>query len=585
MKASDQHPEHLVKRETGIPGLDTVTRGGLPAAGATLVMGSPGAGKTVMCLQLLAAALQRGEAGIFVSFEESTDQIRRDAASFNWADVLSGTERLAFVDARPPADADASGAFDLEGLTAALGHQAEQLGAAWIVLDGIDRLLRLQPNPHVAVDQVARLSEWCERRGIGLLLTGKIPDAGHAQPAYLEGLEFMLSTVLVLSAELVGRRLNRRFRIAKYRGTAHTTDELALLMDDDGLHLPYEDAPGGSPASASTKRAGTGTERLDRLLAGGVYRGSTTLISGQPGTSKTTLAVSFALAAARRGERVLYLSFDELADRIVRNVASVGMDLAPHIESGNLWITARDAWRWLIEEHYIEIQRMLDRHQPELLVIDPVSALLKVSNAETAYTTTERILATTRARGITTVMTSLTENDEPAAESTLSHTSTLADTWLTLDYNVYAGERNRALSIVKSRGTAHSNQVRELLLSEAGIQLADVYEYGTDFLMGTARLRKENEEQARSRHQQIERDNRRRELQREIEMARMRVRQAENEASHLEEALDNERASESEDDSAARTHTEEVRNRRDPVRSPSRPRGESDEATSERGKS
>ena len=565
MSADDNR---LTKRATGIDGLDAVTRGGLPAAGATLVIGGAGAGKTILGLQLLAGAIERGEGGVFVSFEESPAQIRRSAASFDWGEALTASDRLALLDARPPAEAVAGGAFDLQGLTAAAGEQVRRLGAGWLVIDGIDRLLRLQPDVHTAVDEIARLGDWCEAEGISLVLTGKRTDPGSDQPAYLEGVEFMLSAVIVLSTELVGRRLNRRFRIAKYRGTEHATDELAMVLDDAGMHLPYDDKQEGGVAAATTERVGVGIPRLDELLGGGVYRGSTTLISGQPGTAKTTLAVAFARAGAERGERVLYLSFDELADRIVRNVASVGIDLQPHIDAGHLVIRTREAWRWLIEEHFVELLRLLDEHEPDAIVIDPVSALLKSASAETAYATTERLLSHARARGITSLMTSLTESDRPAAEATLSHTSTLADTWITLDYNVRGGERNRALSIVKSRGTAHSNQLRELMLSGEGIDLADAYEYGSEVLMGTARLQKQGEEAERMRRRRSEREQRRHELQRRIEEARGQMRDAESEAQRLEAELKREHRDEADADAAEVAHLREVRQRRSPGRNP-----------------
>jgi len=554
--------ERLSKRATGITGLDEITGGGLPAAGATLAMGGPGAGKTVLALQIVARALERGEGGLFVSFEESAQQVARSAGSFAWGEWFNGCESLAVIDARPPEDLETAGSFDLEGLLAAIGGQVQGVGARWIVLDGIDRLMRLQPDPNTAIEQLARLNDWCEQRGLTLLLTGKRHAADSLQPLQLEGLEFMLATVFVLSAELVGRRLNRRFRIAKYRGTAHETDEVAMVMDATGLHLPYGDTPAERAVEAANERISVGIGRLDEVLGGGVYRGSNTLISGVPGTAKTTLAMSFAVAAAERGERVLYLSFDELGDRIARNMASIGIDLQPHIDAARLHIVARDAWRFLVEEHYIEIHRLVERIHPDCVILDPVSALLKASSAEAAFLTSERLLGNLRARGITTLVTSLTEQAGPAAEATLSHASTLADTWITLEYRIHGGERNRALSVVKSRGTAHSNQVRELLLSTAGLDLADVYQYGSEVLMGTARLQKESEEAERSRRVDLERDQRRQDLERQAEQARLQMRQAEKEAQRLDEALARERDAEAAQDAETQQHHSHVLRRR-----------------------
>ncbi|WP_067561519.1 ATPase domain-containing protein [Halofilum ochraceum] len=552
----------LTKRPTGIAGLDAVTRGGLPDAGGVLVLGGPGAGKTILGLQILASAIANGDGGLFISFEESPAQILRDAGSFDWGETLTESDAWALLDGRPPVDATASGGFDLEGLLAIAGQRLDHLGGGWLILDGIDQLLSLEPDARAALDQIRHLNDWCEARRVTLLLSGKRASADAARPLDLEGIEFMLSTVLVLSAELVGRRLNRRFRIAKYRGSAHVTDELPMVMDDAGLHLPYSAANQSRHAPVSYERVGMGIPRLDHILGGGIYRGSTVLVSGAPGTAKTTLAVGFARAAVDRGERVLYLTFDELGDRIVRNAASVGIELQPGIDSGLLRIESREAWNALVEEHFITIHRWLDAFQPDCMVIDPVSALLKSASADSAYMTTERILGEARARGITILLTSLIDTESQEQESTLSHVSTLADSWISLEYRVHGGERNRALSIVKSRGSAHSNQVRELLLSDDGVALADVYEYGSEVLMGTARMQKEHEVAERSRRAEVERGQRRRDLERNIEQARLRMQEAQSEAERLSEVLERERQGDTDANHQADLHRQDIRRRR-----------------------
>lgn len=556
MRVSESY-SYLTKRPTRITGLDAATRGGLPAAGGVLVVGGPGSGKTILGLQILARAVEQGDGGVFVSFEESAAQIHRDAGAFSWGEHLLASDHWQTIDARPPADAAAAGGFDLGGLTALIGSTLERVGGSWLVLDGIDHLLRLQPDQNAAATEVQRLGDWCEQRQITLLLTGKSSDAGASQPNFLEGVEYLLSTVLTISTELVGRRLNRRFRIAKYRGTGHVTDELPTVIDDDGLHLPYGMDRTELPVAASRERTSTGISRLDGVLGGGLYRGSTTLISGAPGTAKTTLAAAIAHSAVDRGERVLYLSFDELADRIVRNVGSVGIDLQHHIDAGRMDVESREAWRALVEEHFITVQRWIDTRQPQWLVIDPISALLKATSAEGAYMTTERLLGMARDRGITCVMTSLTDTED--AEATLSHTSTLADTWISLDYRIIGGERNRALSVIKSRGSGHSNQVRELLLSSEGLALADVYEYGSEVLMGTARVQKKHEVAATARRRAAEREQRRHDLERHIEQARIRMRESQSEAERLEEELERDRQDTADAEREAHDESEGVR--------------------------
>lgn len=552
----------LTKRATGIGGLDAATHGGLPAAGAVLVVGGPGSGKTVLGLQVIAEAVGRGEGGVYISFEESRAQILRDTAAFSWGERLHDTQRCELIDGRRRHVTEVSGAFDIDGLLAALEHCRERVAGSWVVVDGVDQLLRLQASPSTTLDQITRLVDWCESHEQTLLLTAK-PTAGDAvQPDHLGGLEYLLSTVLVLSSHLVEQSLNRRLRIAKYRGTAHTTDDLALLINADGIHLPYARPITISEAAAPTERISTGIARLDHVLDGGLYRGSTTLVSGQPGTSKTTLGAAFVEAAAERGERALFFSFDEFTPQIVRNVGSIGIDLQPHIDAGNLRLHARAAWTALVEEHYLKLSEQIERFDPHCVVIDPASALLKAATSEHAYLAIERLLLHTRARGITTLLTSLSESDDPVGESSLSHTSTLADTWITLRYQVLGGERNRALSVVKARGTKHSNQVREMIVSANGVDLADVYSFGSEVLMGTARVQRESEMREEERQQALAREQRQRNLERELARARSRMEDAQDEMEQLSRQLDEERRELEQRDRASRQHHEDIRERR-----------------------
>lgn len=559
----------VAKRLTGIDGLDAATRGGLPEAGLTLVLGQAGTGKTVLGLQLLAAAVDRGEAGILVSFEEPPDQLTRNATSFHWGKSLQRNEQLAILDGRPRRDSDATGRFDVEGLIAVLDAQAEQLAADWLVLDGIDQLLRLQPDEAAAVAEVQRLDDWCRRRGLTAVLTAKQTESGTTTAAYLAGVEFMLSTILVLTAEVVQRRLNRRFRIMKYRGSDHVTDELPVVMDGDGVNLPSATAFASvSGAEVAPERVSTGIPRLDTLLDGGYYRGSSVLVSGAPGTAKTTLGGAFAAAAAERGERALLVSFDEPEGQLLRNLASVGLDLAPLVEADTFRIIARSPWSALVEEHFMALLGLIERYQPSCLILDPVSALLKGASGESPFQMVERLLGIAKARGITTFLSSLTESED-AAEATTSHVSTIADTWITLDYRAYGGERNRALSIVKSRGSAHSNQVRELLLSANGIDLADVFEYGSEVLMGTARIQKESEEAQARRRECLERQRRRSQLGQRLKQVEARIAEAESEKDQIRAEIELEADTEQQADAISERHQQDVRRRRDPSRNAS----------------
>jgi circadian clock protein KaiC len=562
-KQSEQADMVLVKRATGIRSLDIATRGGLPAHGATLIIGEPGCGKTILGLQIFAGALARGEGGVFMSFEESSTQILRNTASFSWGERLHDTSRCQVIDAHGMKGTEFSGAFDIEGLLAMLESCAGSVDGTWIMLDGIDQLLRHQPDQNRAIEQVAQMNDWCEQKGYTLLLTGKHSGDRLTRPEHLAGIEFMLPTIFVLSSQLVDGRLHRRFRIAKYRGTQHDPDELAVLIDNDGIHLPYADSL-GEEVPANSERLGTGIGRLDDVLGGGLYRGSTTLISGQPGTSKTTIAAAFAREACQRGERALFVSFDELASRIVRNVASVGIDLQTHIDSDNLALHTHTSWHSLAEHHFMALQQRIDEFKPDCLVIDPASAMLKASSAQSPQIALERLLERTRREGITTLLTSLSSNDDMNDESTLASVSTLADTWIVLRYQIRGGERNRSLSVVKSRGTAHSNQVRELVLSSGGIDLADVYQYGTEVLMGTARAEKESEVEAARQRENRERDQHHRILRRQIDKTQLEISQQQTELERLRAELEDESAFHGSSDQESARHNENIRQRREP---------------------
>jgi circadian clock protein KaiC len=544
------------KRATGIPDLDEVTRGGLPAGQTTLVLGQAASGKTVLGLQVLAHSVARDEGAVFVSFEESPAQIRRDAASFTWGDALLTSSRFAVIDARPTIDAESAGDFDLEGLLAIVTATASRVAAKWLVFDGIDQLLQYQPDRQAAVNQIRRVEDTCEAQGWTLLLTGKA-TRDRAAPAHLEGVEFLLSACIVLSTAIVDQQLNRSLRIAKYRGSSHVTDELPMLIDDGGLALPYHYSHENHDVAATSERLSLGIPRLDALLGGGIYRGSSLLISGRPGTAKSTLAGGFAETAASRGERTLYISFDELEGPYVRNLASVGINLRELINADRVRFQSLSAYASRVTEHFLAIRRLLDDFRPDCLVIDPISALLKASASEGASMATERLIDLLRRRGITTVITSLSGEGDPEGEATQGQVSTLADSWIVLDYNVRAGERNRSLSIVKSRGSAHSNQQRELLLGDDGIDLADVYENGSEVLMGTARVNQAMAEEAAIRRQELEWRQRQSDLQQRIE-------QADRERDRLADMLALEREEHEESQRLDARSRAAIRGRRDP---------------------
>lgn len=547
----------MEKRSTGRADLDHVTHGGLPAGQTTLVLGQPAAGKTVFALQILAHAVERGEGAVFVSFEESPDQIRRDAASFDWGAALIHSDRFELIDARPRIGFETAGEFDLEGLLAIVTATCRQIDAVWVVFDGVDQLLRYQADHNAVIGEVRRIDEVCAKNGWTLLLTGKTAS-GTDTPTHLEGIEFLLSAAILLSSRVVNQQLNRSLRVSKYRGSAHIADELPVLIDNAGISLPYHQAEENNDVEASWQRLPLGVERLDALLGGGIYRGSSLLISGRPGTAKSTLAGGFAATAAREGRKTLYISFDELEGPYVRNLKSVGINLRAPIEAGLVRFQTRSAYASRVTEHFFGIRRLLDEFEPDCLVIDPVSALLKASATEGASMATERLIDVTRRRGITTVLTSLSGEGDPEGEATQGQVSNLADSWIVLDYNVRGGERNRSLSIVKSRGSAHSNQQRELLLSDEGLDLADVYEKGGEVLMGTARMSQAMEDEAINRRKRLEWKQRKMDLE-------QRIAQVEKERRRLSEMLELESEEQEASERLNEQNRVEIRDRRAPL--------------------
>jgi len=501
----------LTKVPTGIQGFDELSHGGLPRNRTSLVMGGPGTGKTVFALQALVnAARERKQPGIFVAFEEGVDEIFANSATFGWRLPALAKSELFFLDARLSPTVVQSGEFELSGMLAILKAKKQDLGAGWIVFDGIDVLLALLQNPGAEMREIYRLRDWLAHNNLTAIITAKI-DGDASGPANYGFMQFMVDCVIRLDRRLEETIPVRRLEITKYRGSDFAPGEFPLSFDAHGMEVAAPET--AVPHEASTERVSTGFERLDSMLGGGLFRGSSTLITGAPGTSKTTLAGQFAESACRRGERTLFVSFDEGGERIRRNLTSVGIHLDAHVKSGLLRMYSGRTDVTNPEDHLIRIAALLREHQPRCMVIDPLSAIGKGGALSSARAIGNRLIYKVRDHEITAVITSLIDSDDPQAETTDLQIPTIADTWIHLSYLVRGGERNRALTIIKSRGTQHSNQVRELVLSAAGPALADVYSSGGEVLMGTLRWEKEAEESARKLQRHAEFSNKRRELE------------------------------------------------------------------------
>ena len=505
-------PQPLAKIATGIEGFDALSGGGLPRNRTTLVMGGPGSGKTVFSLQALVnAARQRGESGIFVAFEERGREIMANAATFDWGLPALAEKQIYILDAHLSPTVVQSGEFDLSGILAILKAKQEAMHAGWIVFDGIDVLLTLLRDPIVEMREIYRIRDWLADNELTAIVTAKM-DSQTSEVVNYGFMQFMVDCVIRFDRRLEYGVPAHRLQVTKYRGSDFASGEFPLSFGRSGIEVAAPEPP-EIIHEASTERVSAGIERFDAMLGGGLFRGSSTLITGAPGTSKTTLIGKFAETACQRGERTLFVSFDEGADQILRNLSSVGIDLQAHVQSGLLRMYSGRTEARSAEEHLIKLRALIRDHQPRCMVIDPLSAMAKAGGIGAARAVANRLIHLMKDSKITVVISALIEGNDPQAEATDLQISTIADTWIHLSYLVRSGERNRALTIVKSRGTWHSNQVRELVLSEAGPMLTDVYSAGGEVLMGTLRWEKEAEENARQRQRQAEFEHKQRELE------------------------------------------------------------------------
>jgi circadian clock protein KaiC len=488
----EQTTRSLDRVRTGIPGFDDIMDGGLPRGGVTVVLGGPGAGKTIFGMQVLAkGAADHHEPGILVGFEESAARICANTAAFAWGGDRLEAEGVHVIDAQLSQSIEQGGEFDLVGLLAVLTAKAAQVGAKRIVFDGLDVLLAHLGQPALVRREVFRLRDWVHDSGLSAIVTAKA-DAAEARPSTdYDFLQFMADCVVTLHHRVVQGTALRFMRVAKYRGAAHSADELPLTISSSGIELAANTTI-GLEYVASTERISSGIERLDAMLSGGYYRGSAVVITGAPGTARTTLAAAFAEAAAARGEHTIYVSFDESPDQIVRNVASIGISLGRHIKAGTLRVHSLRAGAESPETHVARIRSLLRQARPRNLVIDPLSALTLRGAVDDAEGAALQILDFAKTAGISVVSTALL-GSQPLTDQKPLSVATAADVWMHVSYVDQGGERNRAITIIKARGTGHSNQVRELVLTSTGVTLADVYSVGGEVLMGTLRWEKEND--------------------------------------------------------------------------------------------
>lgn len=485
----------LPKAATGIVGLDEITQGGLPRGRPTLVCGAAGCGKTLFAMEfLLRGAQQYGEPGVFMAFEETPEDLAQNVRSLGFdLDKLIAENKISVDHVHiERTEIEETGEYDLEGLFLRLGLAIDSVGAKRVVLDTLETLFGGFTNQALLRAELRRLFRWLKDKGVTAIITG---ERGQGQLTR-QGLEEYVSDCVILLDHRVHEQVStRRLRIVKYRGSTHGTNEYPFLIDERGIHvLPLTSLRLDHPASS--ERIPSGIARLDTMLGGeGYYRGSSVLISGTAGTGKTSIAVHFAHATCARGERCLYLAFEESPQQLARNMKSIGIDLAPWIKKGLLRLEAARPTLHGIETHLSVIHRLVDEFEPRVVILDPISNFSSAGTGADAEAMLLRLLDFLKARQITTMFVHLTMGGN-ALERTDVGVSSLIDTWILLRDIESAGERNRGLYVLKSRGMKHSNQIREFVVTSEGIELQEVYVGPEGVLTGSLRAAQENREKA-----------------------------------------------------------------------------------------
>jgi circadian clock protein KaiC len=490
---------NLAKAPTGIEGLDEITGGGLPAGRPTLVCGTAGCGKTMLAMEFLVRGATRfDEPGVFMMFEENVAELTANVRSlgFDLEQLVAQKKIMLDYVHVQRSEIEETGEYDLEGLFIRLGHAIDSIGAKRVVLDTVEALFAGLPNHAVLRAELRRLFRWLKDRGITAVITGETGDGNSITRYGLE--EYVADCVIILDQRVQDQISTRRLRVLKYRGTVHGTNEYPFLISARGFSvLPITSLQ--LDHQVSTQRIPTGIPRLDEMLGGkGVYRGSSVFVSGSPGTGKSSIAAKFIETACRRGERALFFAYEESTAQIVRNMLSVGIDLGPWVKKGLLEIHASRPTLLGLEQHLVMMHDLVRAFRPTVVAVDPISNLTMAYNDTEVKPTLMRLIDFLKKEQITAVLTSLTSGADAttASEDSQLGVSSLMDTWLMLRNVEFTGERNRTIFVRKSRGMAHSNQVREFVLSDKGIDLVDVYLGGDRVLTGSARIAREAQERA-----------------------------------------------------------------------------------------
>lgn len=487
---TDRRAGGILKCPTGIRGLDEITQGGLPRGRTTLVCGNAGCGKTMLGMEfLIRGATLYDEPGVCVSFEESPEELASNVASlgFNVNELIAQKKLAVDYVYIEPSEIEETGEYDLEALFLRLGHAVDSIRAKRVLLDSVEALFAGLSNEATLRSELRRLFRWLKQRNLTAVVTGERGNEALTR----HGIEEYISDcVILLDHRLTDAVSTRRLRVVKYRGSVHGTNEYPFLIDNDGLSvLPITSLE--LRHSASAEQVSTGIPALDAMFGGkGVYRGSSVLITGTAGSGKTSLLSHFVAAACARGERCVFFSFEESPDEIIRNMLSIGIDLRRWIRKGLLRLHSSRPTSLGLEMHLVRLHKIVAEFDPAIVVIDPITAMLRSGTPVDTASMLVRMIDIFKEKRITAVMTSLT-SDPDSAEQTEVDISSLIDAWLLLRNLESGRERNRGLFILKARGIAHSNQIREFLLTDHGAELREVYLGSAGLVTGSSRLAEE----------------------------------------------------------------------------------------------
>ena len=532
-------PDQLEKALTGITGFDQITNGGLPKGRPTIVCGGPGCGKTMFAMEFLVrGATEFNEPGVLLTFEETGDEMTKNVASLGFdLKALAARKKLVMDYVKiEPAEIQETGAYDLEGLFVRLQYAVDSIGAKRVVLDTLEAIFSGFANAGMLRAEIRRLFRWLKDRGLTTVVTAERGD-GTLTRYGLE--EYVSDCVIFLDHRVSDQVSTRRLRVVKYRGTSHGADEYPFLIDDKGFSV----LPSTSMRLnhiVSNERISSGVPDLDAMLEGkGFYKGTSVLVSGTAGSGKSSLSASLASQSCSDGRKVLYVAFEESFSQAARNMRSIGLNLDKYRKKGLLRF---EAWRPTqsgLEMHLLRIHKLIEDFDPEVVIIDPVSNLM-MGNVHEVNSMLMRLMDFLKSRQITAMFTSLTEGSRKEFEQTEVGISSLIDTWILVRDLELNGERNRCIYVLKSRGMAHSNQVREFVMSRKGIRLLPVYIGAGTVLTGSARLNQEALERAEilSRQQGAEekiraRERRRKAVEAQIAALRLELTDAASESGRM----------------------------------------------------